>query len=214
MRFPNLRPLLLGVISACGDATAPPVTTFAISPGSLELSEGRFASLTLRTSMPDYRLPGLTYWSYVSDDRSGGGRVGFSEGFLLPWPQEVSVHAWGATTGRVIVEHVSALLADTIPIRVYGVSVAAVTLEPVSGSISVGEWTDLYPRIVDSVGVNLQRFITWSSSDSSVASIEYWSSSGFSAGFSRVWGLRPGTATVSATVDGVTADFTISVTGP
>jgi hypothetical protein len=214
MRFLSFRPLLLGIFSACGDATAPPAATFQISPGSLELSEGRFGSLTLLTSLPDNYLPGLTYWSYVSDEPSGGGGVGFSEGFLLPWPQEVSVHAWGATTGRVIVEHASALLADTIPIRVHGVSVAAVNLEPVSGAISVGGWTDLYPQIVDSVGVNLQRFITWSSSDSSVATVEYWSSSGFSSGFSRVWGLRPGTATVSATADDVTADFTIVVTGP
>ena len=212
MRFLSFRPLLLGIISACGDSTAPPATTFQISPGSLELVEGRFAALTLVTSLPDYRLTGLTYWSYVPDQPSGG--VGFSEGFLHPWPQEVTVHAWGATTGRIIAEHVSEQVADTVPIRVYGVSVAAVNLEPISGAITVGQWIDIYSQVVDSVGVDLQRSITWSSSDSSVATIEYWPSSGFSRGLSRVWGLGPGTATVSATADGVTADFTIVVTDP
>lgn len=217
MRFLSFRPLFLGIISACGDSTAPAATTFQISPRSLELVEGRLGALTLLTSLPDYRLTGLTYWSYLPDQPSGevgdAGGVGFSEGFLHPWPQEVTVHAWGATTGRVVAEHVSEQVADTVPIRVYGVSVAAVNLEPVSGTIRVGQWTDIYSLVVDSVGVNLQRFITWSSSDSSVATIEYWPSNGFSTGFTRVWGLTPGTATVSATADGVTADVTIVVTG-
>ena len=213
MRFPKFQHLLLGIVSACGEATAPPATTFDISPATLELAEGRIGTLTLLTSLPDYRLTGLTYWSYVPDQPSGGG-VAFSEGFLLPWPQEVMVHAWGATTGRVIVEHVSALLADTIPLRVYGVSVAAVTVEPSSAAIRVGEWSDLYPQVLDSVGAGLQRYITWSSSDSSVATIEYWASSGFSTGFTRVSGLKAGTTTVSATAEGVTTEIAIVVTAP
>lgn len=212
MRFHTFRPLVLGMVAACADSTAPPATTFRISPRSLELSEGRFGTLTLMTSLPDYSLTGLTYWSYLPDHGSGG--VGFSEGFLLPWPQEVMVSAWGATTGRVIVEHVSKQLADTIPVRVHGVTVAAVNLELVSSTIRVGGWTDIYSQVVDSVGVNLQRGIAWSSSDSSVATIEYWPSSGFSTGFTRIWAVKPGNATVSATADGVTADVAIVVTGP
>ena len=217
MRFLSFRPLLLGLISACGEATAPPVTTFQISPDSLELVEGRFGTLTLVTSLPDYRLTGLTYWSYLPDQPSGAvgyeGGVGFSKGFLLPWPQEVTVDAWGATTGRVIVEHTSQV-ADTIRIRVHGVSVAAVHLTPAAGVVSVGQATDIYSQVVDSVGANLQRVITWSFSDSSVATIEYWPSNGYSAGFTQVWGIKPGTTTVSATVEGVTAAVTIVVAGP
>ncbi len=175
--------LFLGTIAGCSEATAPSAHPgFKISPRSLELAEGRFGALTLLTNLPDYSLRGLTNWSYLGDQPSSD--VGFSYGPSLPWPRDVFVHAWGATTGRIVVQHSSGL-ADTVPIRVHGVSVAAVNLEPVSVSITVGQSTDIYARVVDSVETELQRLITWTSSDSSVATIEYWPSSGFSSGLRR-----------------------------
>ena len=127
---------------------------------------------------------------------------------------EVTVHGWQAATGQVIAQHSVLPLADTIPILVHRASVAAVTLAPVRNSITVGQFADIDHQVVDSAGYSLQRQIAWTSTDSTTATIEYWPSSGFSSGFTRVWGMGPGEATISATVEGVTAAFVVFVTEP
>lgn len=211
---PQLTFLFLALLLAgCGEATAPiAAPAFRISPSSLELVEGQIATAKLSTNLSEYEVIGQVNWSFVSDPPSNA--VGFSSGLLRPQPWEVTVHAWGAASGLVIAQHSARPLADSIPVVVYRALVAAVNLAPVLSSITVGQFTDIDHQVVDSAGNSLQRALTWTSADSTTATIEYSPGSGFSAGLARVWGVAPGETTISATVEGVTSDFSIVVTAP
>ncbi|HEU4801316.1 MAG TPA: Ig-like domain-containing protein [Gemmatimonadales bacterium] len=209
----RILPLLVGLIAGCDEAAAPAAApSFRISPRRIELVEGQFTTVALFTNLSEYQVISQVNWSFLSDPPSNA--VGFSSGFLRPLPWEVTVHGWEATTGLIIAQHSARPLADTIPILVHRASVAAVNLAPASSSIAVGQSTDIHYEVLDSVGNPLQRQVAWTSSDSTMATIEYTPRSGFSSGLARVWGVGPGQATISARAEGVTSAFTIVVTEP
>ncbi|MCC6772774.1 MAG: Ig-like domain-containing protein [Gemmatimonadaceae bacterium] len=108
--------------------------------------------------------------------------------------------------GTVSVRATSGSLVESVSVSVQNVPVASVTVAPSSATIAQGEMLLLSLTARDSSGQVLgNRPATWSSSSSAIATVT-------SAGV--VEGVAPGTAVVSAVVEGKTSRATIVVTPP
>lgn len=112
----------------------------------------------------------------------------------------VTTEAVGSATIMATVEGVS----DSAVFTVARTPVATLTVTPPVVSISVGQATPLTPVPRDSTGNALVgRSVSWTSSDSAVASIS-------AAG--QLTALAPGSATITATCEGASAVVSVTVT--
>jgi hypothetical protein len=84
-----------------------------------------------------------------------------------------------------------------------GPSVTSVTVTPTSASVAVGATKQLTANAVDGNGASVTAATTWSSSATSIATVNQ-------AGL--VTGVAPGSATITVTADGKTASAAITVT--
>lgn len=82
-------------------------------------------------------------------------------------------------------------------------AVAGVFVDPANPAISVGTTAQLSARAVDSNGAAITGTVAWTSSSAAVASVD---------GSGVVTGRGPGTAVISATVNGRTGSAIVSVT--
>jgi uncharacterized protein YjdB len=107
------------------------------------------------------------------------------------------------------------LFIDTLSHREVGVTqvvvglrpVASVTVAPAMASVAVGATAALGATLRDANGATLSpafRTIAWSTTDAAVATV---------TPLGEVTGVAPGTATIRATVDGVSGSAEVTVTG-
>ena len=111
----------------------------------------------------------------------------------------LTAHAEGET--RVVASAGTA--SATLQVLVKA-DVRSVTVSPATDSLNVGEEVQLAAMVRDANGTALVRTPVWSSNNPSIASV--------TAG-GRVRGLTRGTATITATVEGVTGSAQITVLG-
>ena len=170
---------------------APPVDAVVVSPADVSVELGASVQLEASVRAEDGTpLPERPVtWSSAAEavaTVSGSGEVtGVSEGSTTVT----------ATAGGV---EGSASVTVTVP-------VAEVEVVPGSAELEAGETVQLTATPRDGAGNALDREVSWASDDESVATVD---DSG------EVTGVAEGTATVSATSEGVSGDATITVTPP
>lgn len=171
--------------------SARPVSVVRVSPTSNQITVGSSVSLS-------------------AEALDAGGNAVAGKAFL--WSSSNSAVATVSSTGIV-----TALAPGnaTITATVDGVSgvasvtaaavpVAALTISPPSGSVTVGQGVQLRATPVDAAGNVLSgRAIAWSSSSSSIATV---SSTGL------VVGLAAGQSTITASTEGINATAAVTVT--
>ena len=151
-------------------------------------------STVVRVGVKDAGPPALSRGAAIA---SGGPQrntaVGGSQGYVLamgPGTAVVTVTAEGKT--------------DSLTLMV-GEPVATVELSPASAAIGLGARLRLQARLRDRNQVEIQSQIAWTSSDSTVATVD-------STGL--VTGMHLGNATITATSEGKSASAMIAVVAP
>lgn len=196
-----IRAISEGVVGQLAVEVTGAPTTLRLALSSPSILPGTVAHVTptLRDatgrSIPD---PGVLDWRWSVSDSSVVGIAGGSRG------NDVGAVVRGLRPGTAtIVAEVEGLRA-TASIEVLA-PVAEVRIAPLGGPIAGGESRRLSLTLLDADGGVLgDRPARWISSDLSVASVS-------SAGV--VTGGLPGTAIISATVEGVTGSTGVTVTG-
>lgn len=199
--------ILFASITACSRPLAPLV--IQVNPDSAIVAEGRSVSLLAWANRPISRdAP----FSWVSSDGSVA-----SVDFRWDWDfgTEAFVRAWkpGTTEVRAYNYSYSADGHGSAQIIVLAVSAKSLVILPNTATIDSGGYVLLTPSVRDSVDVALLRpGFQWSSSDPDIAQAT-WSPGGVFAGngVCRVDGLRSGEAIITAQVEGLTAQATVTV---
>ncbi|MEO7965337.1 MAG: Ig-like domain-containing protein [Gemmatimonadaceae bacterium] len=169
-----------------------PVASINLSPATLALTEGETQQLTARVY-----------------DALGNVLAGRVITYLSGAPAVATVDATGLVTavgpGTALIIATSEGARATTSVSVVAASVAKVAVSPSTGSLLQGATAQLTATITDSRGLPMAgKVATWTSSNPTVASVS-------SAGLVRA--VAPGSATITATSDGVsgTATFAISL---
>ena len=169
--------------------TAVPVATVEVSPGSSDLTVGQAATLTA-----------------TAKDSRGAVLPNRPASWASGAPLVATVSGSGVVTA---VGNGSAVIFATIEgktgsalVNVRQVPVTSVTIAPTSSNLAVSGFVVLVATVRSGTTVLTDRVVGWSSSNESVAPV---SSTG------RVTGLRAGTATITATVEGVTGAAFVAV---
>ncbi len=127
-------------------------------------------------------------------------------------PALATVDATGLVTGirrgTITITATSEGIDGTATVTVIRVPVASVDVTPDSGLISVGAELELTGIPRDSVGNSVSRALFWASSDEAVATVVKGPPRTASA---TVTGVAEGTATITATSDGVVGSATVVV---
>jgi uncharacterized protein YjdB len=173
--------------------TPTPVSSVTVTPAHTAIAVGTSISLTAQAS-----------------SSSGQTLTGRSVIWSSSAPTVASVTASGVVTAlaagsTVIFASVDGVLGwanvDVLP-----VPVASVTVSPATLSVPVGQTGQLTVTLMDASGGTLSgRVVTWSSSQTSVATV---SDSGV------VTGISTGTATVTASSEGQSGSATVTVVAP
>jgi pectate lyase len=114
----------------------------------------------------------------------------------------------GVAAGSATISATSEGVSGSAAVTVTEPSVASVTVSPSSAAVAVGSTVQLTATVKDAAGNTLAgKTVTWSSSNSSVATVD-------TAGLVR--GVATGSATITATSDGVSgaAEITVTDGGP
>jgi len=199
--------ILVASIVACSRSMAPFV--IQVNPDSAIVAEGRSVSLIASANRPINRD---SPFSWVSSDGSVAG-VDFrwdddfgTEAFVRAWkPGKTEVRAYNYTYSAD--GHASA------QITVLAVSAKSLIILPNTATIDSGGYVLLTPSVRDSVDVALLRpGFQWNSSDPDIAQATWIPSWGFGGnGVCRIDGLRSGEATITAQVEGLTAQAIVTV---
>lgn len=116
---------------------------------------------------------------------------------------DASGRVTGIAPGAAVITATSESRSTSAAVTVVAIPVAGVRVTPASASLVVGQTTQLAATATDASGTPLRdRPVTWTSSNEDVATV---SSSGL------VIARAPGSATITASVDGKSAAATISV---
>ena len=197
-RRPRWAALLVGVVGAltasgCGgggaDVSATPVAAVELSTDAVTVRVGAEAPVVARvTDETGRELVGRpVFWSVRDTLIASVSQSGVVRG-LAPGATEVSANVQGR----------SAVAAVTVAAR----TVAGVLVDPASVQLTVGAARTLTARAVDETGATLPGAARWSSSNSAVATVT-------DAGV--VTAVGAGVATVTATIDGRSADVAVAV---
>jgi hypothetical protein len=110
----------------------------------------------------------------------------------------------GSSAGsyRVTATQSGGTLAGTASVTISSVPVAAVTVNPATASVTVGQTVQLVATLKDAVGNVLSGTVSWASSNSPIATV---------SGSGLVIGVGAGAATITATSGGVTGTAAITV---
>ncbi len=188
-----------------------------LSPTEVATANLVLVPVAASISVPD-TLPPLVS---INETRALPGKILFATGdsaasLHLTWtsltPQTVTVQTSGTTSSVVAVSPgIGSLIASygafsqNVSVRVQQVT-AQVDLQPASTSLLAGDTTRLTATPLDAGGTAIPgRTATWGSSDSTVAIVDP---------RGLVQGMGAGTATISATIDGVAGDATVTVGAP
>ncbi len=107
-------------------------------------------------------------------------------------------------TGTTRIIATSGTVKDTAILVVNPVPVNAVIVSPPSPTIAVGEMQQFTAQVTDANGNPLNRTVTWTTSNPSVATVN------MTTGLAT--GVAPGSATITGTSNGITGTATITVT--
>ena len=169
--------------------TAVPVATVDVSPGSSDLTVGQSATLTA-----------------TAKDSRGAVLPNRPASWTSGAPLVATVSAAGVVTA---VGSGSAVIFATIEgrtgsalVNVRQIPVTSVTVAPTSSNLAVSGFVVLVATVRSGTTVLTDRVVGWTSSNESIAPV---SSTG------RVTGLRAGTVTITATVEGVTGTAFVAV---
>ena len=171
---------------------SPTVTSVVLSPASATLTAGATQQFNAyaRLSSGDSGAVSVTYIA------SGGTITG------------TGLYTAGQTAGSysVIAVQTGGTLADTSAVLITSSPVASVQVTPSDATLAVGTGLQLQVTLKDASGTTLSgRTVTWSSSNTSVATV--------SAGGS-VLAVDAGGAIITATCEGKSGTATITVTAP
>jgi uncharacterized protein YjdB len=173
--------------------TGPAVAAVTVSPSSTALTVGSTVQLTatVKDAAGNTLSDKTVAWS---SSRSSVATV------------DATGLVRGVAAGSVTISATSDGVSGTAAATVTEPSVAAVTVSPSSTSITVGSMVQLTATVRDAAGNTLSgKTIAWSSSNSAVATVD-------GAGLVRAAGA--GSATISATSDGVSGSAAVTVTEP
>ncbi len=182
-----------------GTALVGPVASVSVGPDSLEVAVGSQAQLTA-----------------TAHDAQGNVVTGRPVQWSSSDPSVATVSATGLVTGLATgsTEILAEVDGQTGGMRIYVsamlVPIGSVTVMPESARVAVGGTLQLMADIRDTTGaiVQLSRPITWTSSDSTVATVAPNSSRG-----AIVTGVGAGIAKISALVEGK-SDTSVAAVGP
>jgi uncharacterized protein YjdB len=183
-------------VTATASVAPAPVARVRIQPDSLVLAVG-----------------GTGTFSAAALDAEGNVLAGRTVTWTLANPQGAPVASLGAGATVTGVGPGTATVTATVEgvtasatVRVLPVPVAEVRVQPGSLDLLTGGSTDLSATALDAQGnVLTGRPVAWSSSDPRVAAV---------GGTGTVTGLAEGTASITATVEGITASATARVRVP
>jgi uncharacterized protein YjdB len=168
------------------------------------------ASISVTPASADVQVGATVQLTAVVHDSNGNALSGRT----VSWTTSASSIATVSETGLVsgVSEGDATITAtvegkqSTAAVRVLRVPVASVAVSPPSASIEAGRTVQLSAAAQDAGGNTLGgREVTWRTSAADVATV---SSDGL------VMGVAPGSATISATVEGVSGASSITVTAP
>lgn len=185
---------LLGLLAACSGSSepAPAVATVEVSPGTASPQVGQTVQL-----------------SATVRDASGNILSGQSVAWSSSAAAVASVSGSGVVTanalGTATITAASGNKSGVATITVKPEPIASITLSKSSDTLLVGETLQLTATLRDQANNVVTREITWTSSNSSVASV---------SGTGLVTGVGDGLTTVTATADGKFASANIRVFGP
>ncbi|MGQ0647330.1 MAG: beta strand repeat-containing protein [Gemmatimonadaceae bacterium] len=200
-----------GLVTAVGAGTA---VIFAASEGisasaSITVGSVNVASVRITPGGGTVQQGQTLQLSAAALDSVGGVIVGKSVG----WRSSNEAVATVGSTGRVLgispgTFTITATIDGVVGSGSYSVSqlpVAAVTLLPGSATLTAGGSVQLTPSLFSASGAPIAvtgRVITWSSSNSSIATV---------TGSGLVTGVASGTVTITATCEGINGTASISV---
>lgn len=203
-------------VTQTGVITAVAVGSVAISASS----EGQFssvaisvtanvASIALTVPVATLVVGQQSQATALAQDGSGNTVSGVAVTFSSSNPSVASITSNGAITavtpGTTTIMATAGSVSAGVPLTVTPivVPVATVTMSALSGSVQVGRSLQLTATPKDAGGTTLTgRAVAWSSTNPAVATV---STGGL------VVGITPGTATVRATIEGITASAVITV---
>lgn len=181
-----------GGVSAIATLTVqpPPVASVAVQPLTQALVLGQGATFTATPrDVNGAPLSGrVITWTSSSDAVATVSQDG-----------QVVTHTVGTATITATSEGVS----GSATVTVSPIPVASVSVQPASAALTVGAAVALTAQPMDANGAPLDRALTWSSDNPAVASV---SATGV------VTALAPGSATISATSEGVRGTAAVVVT--
>ena len=169
------------------------VATIAVTPNPASATVGQTAQL-----------------SATATDAQGGAMTGRTFTWVSSAPAIATVNAAGLVTAIAPGTATISVTADGVTgqsaFTVTAVTAASIAVTPTSSTMPVSGTTQLVATAYDASGSPLtSRVPTWSSSNPTIATV---SNSG------RVTGVSQGNATITASVDGKTANAAIAVSAP
>lgn len=178
-----------GVAGSTGVTVKDPVASVTVQPTSTTIAAGQTTTLTATTK-----------------DASGTVLTGQTVTWTTSDANVATVSASGVVTGigagTATITATSGGKTGTATVTVTPAAVGSVTVQPSSASVTVGQSTTLTATVKDVNGNVVTRTVSWSSSNTSVATVTQ-------AGV--VTGVASGTATITATADGVSGTASVSV---
>ncbi len=185
--------------SASVTVTAATLTSLAISPTRASVPVGATVSFRAEGSYSDgssLDVTSLVAWS--TDDRAIA---------TVNTAGVVTGVAVGATTLRALLNGV----VGSAPVTVTNASLVSLAVSPSSSTLQLGATEPMKATgtYADGTSVDLTNIVVWTSSDTTVAAV---SNAQGSHGLATATG--PGSATVTATLTGITGTASLSVTAP
>ncbi len=177
--------------SAAVTVSAEPVATVEVTPSPASVAVGQTGQLAA-----------------VAKSAGGVELVGRPVSWATGDPALAIVSQTGVVTGMAVGEVTITATSEgksgSSRVTVSAVSVATVAVTPATSSIATGATVELTATAKDADGATLAgRAPTWSTSNAAVATVS-------TAG--KVTGAGPGTATITATIEGKTGTASITVT--
>ncbi|MGQ0647472.1 MAG: Ig-like domain-containing protein [Gemmatimonadaceae bacterium] len=198
-----------GLVTAIGAGTTLIIATCEGQPtaATLTVTPRPVSSVTVSPSTSTLVVGGALQLNAVITDDRGATVAGKSPAWSSSAPSVATVSAAGRvaalTVGSAVVSATSDGVVGTAILTIAPVPVATVTLAPATASLGAGQTAQLAATVRAANGIVLSgRATTWSSSANAVATVN---ASG------RVTAVAPGTAQISANVEGVTGTATVTV---
>ncbi|GAB1341808.1 beta strand repeat-containing protein [Gemmatimonas sp.] len=177
------------------------ITSVAVTPTSVSLPVGRSASLTPDVTQPSGAPAATVTYGTTAPSIATVSAAGL---VVAVGPGTATITVTASSAGNT--GYSAASRTATVTVTVTDVPVATVSVAPANASILTGATQQLVVTARDSAGQTLTgRTVSWATLNASVATV---STNGL------VTGISAGSATITATIDGVVGTATITVQTP